>query len=337
MEPNQTTDAGLVVLNGPANAGKNALFGGNAGQRLMAANWNPNALRTNSVLLYDEWKHFDSQITAIARERLVVTQELLRRGLSYNLPNALGVLQLVWQTSGDINGAEVTMTGLPEADKDLPDFGIASMPIPMIHKEFRLDLRTLQASRNSQQPLDTTIAEIAMRKIAEKVESLIFSGLSIATSLGTIYGLLNHPNRNTGSVTATWTTATGAQILADVLAMMDKAIADNQFGPYMLFVPNVVFSNMNNDFKANSDKTILQRILEIPGIQGIMPTTQLTGTNVLLIQLTSDVVRMINGLAPTMVEWDSRGGFELNFMIFTIMLPQVRADYNNQSGIVHYS
>ena len=81
----------------------------------------------------------------------------------------------------------------------------------------------------------------------------------------------------------------------------------------------------------------MQRVMEVPGIQGIMPTNKLTGENVLMIQLTSDVIRMINGIQPMMVEWDSRGGFLLNFMIFCIILPQIRSDYAGQSGIMHYS
>ena len=333
MDPTNPT---VTVLN--SSGGTPSVLRGNCGQRLMAANWNPEALRTNTTLLYDEWKLFDSQITAIAREKLVITQLLMSRGLTFNLPNALGVLQLVWQTSGDINPAEVSMTGLPEADKDLPDFGINSIPIPMIHKEFRLDLRTLQASRRGQMPLDTTIADIAMRKIADFVEASIFTGISIATNIGTIYGLLNHTNRNTGSVSANWSSAaTGAQYVADTLAMQTALVGDNMFGPYVLFVPTAAYIRMGDDFKANSDRTILERLLAIPNIQGIVPTNRLTGTNVVMAQLTSDVIRMINGVAPTMVEWDGRGGFELNFMIFTILLPQVRADYLGQSGIAHYS
>ena len=54
-------------------------------------------------------------------------------------------------------------------------------------------------------------------------------------------------------------------------------------------------------------------------------------------QLTSDVFEMINGMAPTMVEWDSHGGFQHNFKIFSIMIPRVRANGDGQSGIVHIS
>jgi uncharacterized linocin/CFP29 family protein len=311
--------------------------GGSCARRLAANNWDPNALRTNATLMYDEWKVFDRQVTQIARERLMVTQELMGRGLTYPIANALGVIQLVWQTSGDLNPAEVTMTGLPEADKDQLDFGLASMPIPMIHKEFTLDLRYLETTRRMGNPIDTTMAEVAMRKVAEMVEAIIFTGLTIATNLGNIYGLLTHPNRTTGSVTVGWGTATGAQILADALAMVNALTTKNMFGPYLIFLPTGVFNNLYNDFKANGDDTIIDRLLKLPNIQGIMPTNRLTGNQVLMVQLTSDVIQIIDGIQPTMVEWEERGGFEINFMVFCILLPRVRADYAGQSGIAHWS
>lgn len=327
------TPAGIHVLNDKS--GSKGFMGGSAAKKLLLNG--VDSLRTNATLMYDEWKLFDNVVTRVARERLVVVQELMRRGLTYPIPNALGVLQLIWQTSGDLEEAEVSMTGLPESDADQLEFGLSSMPIPMIHKEFNLDLRQLMVSRNGGMPLDTTMAEIAMRKVAEKVEQIVFAGLNIAPNLGQVYGLLNHPNRTTGSVTASWATGTGAQIVADFIRATTALNAKNMFGPYMVFVSTAVFMRLSEDYKAESDKSILSRLLELPGIEGIMPTNRMTGTNVLFVQMTSDVIQMIDGIQPTMVEWEERGGFEINFMIFCILLPRIRADYALNSGIVHYS
>jgi uncharacterized linocin/CFP29 family protein len=212
------------------------------------------------------------------------------------------------------------------------------MPVPMIHKEFTYDLRYLRMTRRNGQQIDTVHGEIAARKVMEKIEGLILSGASIATNLGNIYGLLNQPQRNTGGVSANWATAaTGEQMVADVTAMITAAYADHMYGPYLLFVPTAVYIRMSEDYKVNGDLTILQRLMQIPGLDGILPSERLTGTTILLVQMTSDVLQLVDGIQPTMVEWDGRGGFELNFMIFAIMLPRVRADYNGQSGIVHFS
>jgi hypothetical protein len=120
--------------------------------------------------------------------------------------------------------------------------------------------------------------------------------------------------------------------------MVEDATVDNNMdGPFTLYVSRTVGNRLDEDYKANGDLTIRQRILQLDGIQSIMATGRLSGTSVLLVQTTSDVVQIIDGIQPTMVEWESHGGFQHNFKIFAIMLPRVRSDGFNQSGIVHYS
>lgn len=321
---------------------------GNVGQRLLHSNFDlsilrpvadpsVNGLAVNGTLLYDEWKLFDQTIQQVARERLLCVADLIQRGLVMNLPNAMGVMNLDWQrVVDDLVDAEVTMTGLPEATKDRQGFELLSMPIPIFHKEFYYNLRHLAAARRHGRNPDVSHAEVATRKLSEKIEYTLFNGLTIAGQ--TIYGLATHPDRTTGSVTASWATATGEQIVGDVIAMTtDAAVTNNMEGPYVLYVSRTVAMRLAEDYKANSDLTIRQRIMEIPGILAILPTGRLTGTNVILAQMTSDVVQMVNGIQPTMVEWDSHAGFQQNFKIFAIMLPRIRSDGFQQSGIVHYS
>lgn len=327
--------AGIDVLTGSRNGFAGA---GTVAQRLLQNGFSVNSLRTNGVLLRDEWKAFDNQVVQITRERLVAVNEVVRRGLVYNLPNALGVMTLEWEKAiDDLVSAEVTMSGLNEATKDYLSYGTEAMPIPIIHKEFFYNIRHVEAARRNGRNIETTHAEVATRKVAEMIEHILFNGLVIAQNVGPIYGLLNHPQRNTGSVTATWLTATGAQIVADVIEMIAVAATKNMNGPFVLFVPQLVGARLGEDYKVESDRTILDRLMAIPGLDAIISTTKLSGTNILLVQMTSDVIQMIDGIQPTMVEWDSRGGFQHNFKIISIMLPRVRAAGDGNSGIVHYS
>lgn len=316
--------------------GGSAIGAGPVAQRLMANNFNINALRTQSVLNRDEWKLFDNQVVQVARERLIIVQDLVSRGLVYNLRNALGVMQLEWATDGDIEPAEITMSGLPQASKDTWEHGYVSMPIPIIHKEFQYNLRQLMAARNNGRDLDATHGDLAARKVAEKIEEMVFVGANVSMNNGRIWGLTTHPNRNTGSMTAAWAVATGEQIVGDVLAAVQKEIDDFQQGPWIMYVPLTATARLANDYKANSDRTIRERIMEIEGIAAIRPTTKISA-GFLLVQLSSDTVQMINGFGPTMVEWETKGGFELNFKIMAIMVPRIRADRLGNSGIAHYS
>lgn len=327
------------------------IVSGSVGQRLMQAEFDINVLRpcadsihansglgVNGTLLYDEWKYFDTAVQQVAREKLPCVAGLIARGLVMDLPNALGVMDLQWErVKGDLLDAEVTMSGLPEAQKDRMEFETLHMPIPLFHKEFYYNLRHLTAARRNGRNPDVTHAQIATRKIAEKIENTLFSGLSIAGQ--TIYGLSNEPNRKTYSIPVSWLTATGEQIVLDIIAMIEVAsAANNNFeGPYILYVPRLVGARFGQDYKTQSDITLYERIKQIPGISDVQWTSRLSGTTVLLVQTTSDVIEMINGIQPTMVEWESHGGFQHNFKIIAIMLPLVRSDGWQQSGIVQAS
>jgi len=198
----------------------------------------------------------------------------------------------------------------------------------------------LLASRSLGQPLDLAQAERAARLVAEQTEAILFNGASVTVGGGTIQGYTTASNRNTGSLTADWTTATGEQVKDDVLSMVTALVGDNMYGPYWLYVPTDYFVALGDDFKSNSDKTTMQRILEIPGVEQVKASSNLTGGasgEVVLVQPTRDVVDLVIGAQPTTVQWETEGGMVSNFKVLSIMIPRIKSDANSQSGIAHYS
>lgn len=327
---------GIDFINVNANGAMQG--GGSVAMRLLASGGDFGALRTNAVLMRDEWKAFDNVVVDITRENLVAVAEFMNRGLTYNLPNALGVMTLEWQELiDDLADAEISMSGLNEATKDRLAWGTRTMPIPLIHKEFFYNLRHLEAARRNGRSVETDHAAIATRKVAEKVEAILFTGLTTASSSGVIYGLTNHPDRNTGGAALNWGTATGEQIVTEVIAMLGVMATKYMNGPFVLFIPLAYAARLGDDYKAASDRTIFERLMAIPQIQKIVATPKLASPNKLLIQMTSDVAQIVDGMQPTMVEWETRGGFEFTFKVVAIMLPRVRSSGNKVSGIVHYS
>ena len=55
----------------------------------------------------------------------------------------------------------------------------------------------------------------------------------------------------------------------------------------------------------------------------------------IMVQMTPDVARAVNGMDITTVQWESVGGMRLNFKVMAIQVPQLRADYDGRCGIVH--
>ena len=310
---------------------------GSIAARLLQSGFDPASLRTNDLLRRDEWIQYDQAIIEVARERLIGVADLLNAGLRYDIPNGLGTTRLEWERMGDMDAANINMSGVTEGDRDRVVFDLEFMPLPIIHKDFSLNIRVLEASRTTGQPLDVTQAAIAARKVADKTEDLLFNGSYIIGTQGSIYGYRTAPDRNTGSVTADWAAATGANIITDVLAMIDLMITDNMFGPYTIYVPYDAHTNMSNDFKTESDKTIMQRVLEVPGIAAVRPSAFIPSGEVIMVMLVRDVVDMVVGMQPTPLEWSEMGGLVTKFKVMSIMVPRMKSTYSGQSGIVHLS
>jgi len=320
------------------NSGGQLVAAGTVAQRMLASGFNTNSMRTCGVLQKDEWKAIDNAVLGVARTRLQAFEPLLSRGLRTDIPNGLGHTQIEWETSSDMTSAEVNMSGVTEGQRDRIVYATEAMPLPIIHKGFNINIRALQASRNKGLPLDTTQAQIAGRKVAEKVESILFAGAGLTVGSGVVYGLETHPQRNTGALTANWDgTATGEQIVGDVLSMIDALQAKNMYGPYGIYISEANYNRLGEDYKANSDKTILTRLMEIPSLAFIQPTSTITANNVIMLQLTQDVIDIIVGMQPTTLQWETDGGMVVHFRVMSIMVPRIRKDQLNQCGIAHYT
>lgn len=335
MDRLQSTEALLIGEKG------NQAFGSVA-QRLMQNNFNINALRTNDVLRKEEWVLFDQVVIDISRAQLVGVRDLMDRNLTLPIPDALGTTTVQYETVGDMSAAAIDMSGVAPTERDRVVFNLVQTPLPVIHKDFFLSLRNLHSGRRLGQPLDTTMASTAARRVLDAAEQMLFSGAAITTlaaaaGAGTIYGYTNFPTRQTGGVTSTWTTQAGAGILTDLLAMIGKAVGQAHFGPYMVYVPVAVYVHLLDDLKANSDISILQRILEIPEILSVRGTTQLTASNIVLVQASKDTIDWVDGLQPTTVMWETQGGMMVNFKVMMIGAPRPKSDAANNCGIVHYS
>lgn len=327
----------LDIIRGDGSGGFQAH--GDVASRLLANNMDVGALRTNAVLRKEEWQQFDSAVVEIARQRLVAVGQFNSLGLTYQLPNALGTMNLQWEDVTDMEPAEISMSGVTEGTEDRLEWSQKNMPIPIIHKDFRVNIRALEASRRLGVPLDTAQATMAGRLVAETVESLIFNGSNVTSQAGaSIFGLLTETNRNTGAPTANWDTlATGEQYVDDVIAMMQALQVDNMYGPYGLWVTYAAWNRMLDDFKVNSDKTTIQRLQEIPNLQFVLPSNNLPANTAVMHQLSNDVAQIVEGLQPTTIQWETQGGMVAHFKVMAIIVPRVRSTATNQSGVFHQS
>jgi hypothetical protein len=305
---------------------------------------------TNATLRRDEWKELDRVVMEVAREQLGGVADLEAAGLTYNLGNGLATTILEWHDISDNGEAEMTMDGVNRGRNSQPDFQFNYLPIPIVHYDFELNARHLAASRLMGNPLDTIGAERASRRVAEKIESMLFKsdatysfGEKDARGRNTIYSYTNFPDRNLMKMTTAWTNfsdsqAKGKKIVQDVLAMKQKSVDALHRGPWNLYIPSDYETLLDEDYSDDKGtNTIRQRILMIEGIKAVKVSTMLADNNVILVQMTRDVVRLVKGMGVQTVEWKSEGNLLTNYKVMTIQVPQIRSDQNGKCGIVHMS
>lgn len=296
-----------------------------------------------ATMTKDAWILLDRAIVEAAKPRLRAVSELRSRGLQFNIPNGMSKTVLQTQTQSDISEADISMNGVRQSQNDRPEFELGSLPLPIIHKDFSIYLRELAVSQNGGAPLDTTTAGLASRRVAELAEKLLIGTYgTYKFGGGTIYGLVNFPSRLTQALTDPTATAwTPEDTVAEVLSMKQKSQDAYHYGPWILFNSAAWDEYLDADYSVsggnNPNQTLRERILKIKDIVDCVTLDYLTDFQLVLVQLTPDVVREVIGMEITTLQWESNGGLELNFKVMAIMVPQLRADINGNTGVVHGS
>ena len=300
---------------------------------------------TNATLRRDEWKLLDSAVTGIAESRLGGVADLVANGLTYNLGNAMGTTVLeTHDVAGDLT-AELTMDGLTRGENNRPNYQHNYLPIPIIHVDYEINSRALAASRNMGNAIDTTLAERAARGVNLKLEQMLFTNVTYAygetdsRTRNSIYSYINFPDRNQVTLSTDWddSAKTAAGIYAEVLNMVQTSINNYHYGPWMLYIPTAYQTVLEEDYEtgAVNGLTIRERIMKIDGLKGIKVVDTLTADNVLLVQMTSDVVRLVRGMGIQNIEWSEEGRFINKFKVITIQVPQIRSTQAGSCRIVH--
>lgn len=299
----------------------------------------PEALRSCDTLSHEAWIHFDDEIGREGIIRLRAVADLIERGLTDPVPNAMGQPLIQFQKISDMEPAQVSLDATARTESHRITVEQGFLPLPIIHSDWDVGIRELAASRDSDIPLESTQAGLAGRRVAERMEDLLINGGPTFEG-NAIFGYLTHPDRNTAGfgVNGNWSQAakTGDNILTDVLTMKQGSIDDRFYGPWGLYVPTAYDTVLDGEFSDQYPRTIRSRLLEVEGLESIRVVDQLPDDNIAFVQLTSDVVKIKDGEPMQTVQWDVLPG-AVTFRAMAIQVPLIRSTKANRSGVFHMS
>lgn len=297
-------------------------------------------LNAHATLRKDEWKVLDDAIVVAAKERLRAVADLRGAGLTFNIPNGMSKTVLETESVSDITAATISMDPARQSEGDRPEYDLTNLPLPVIHKDFYFNARQVAVSRNQGTPIDTTTAQLAARRVAEEAEKLVIgvSTHDIKFGGGQIYGYTNFPQRITSVdlIRPTDSSWTPKLFIQQILQMRQASIDARHYGPWVMYVAPNWDLYLDEDYsEQKGDNTVRDRVKAINGISDIRTLDHMEDFDIVLVQQTSDVARLVIGMDVTTVQWESMGGMRLHYKVMAIMVPQLRSDFYGKTGIVH--
>ena len=295
-------------------------------------------VNADTTLLPDEWKQLDDAVIEVGREELTVYNYFVGKGLTKPLKNAFGTTVLQWQTISDSQSAIMSMDAVARGQGDRVQYADKFLPIPILHADYEINARFLAVSRKDGNGVDVEEAANAARRIMEKKEDLLIGSATYTFGGGTMYTLLNFPDRNQVVITDWNASATTDAMIIDDVRQLKRANKDAFHGGNgVLIIPSDYEDKLGEDYSVSGGSlmTIRERIMKLGGITDILVSERLADNNILFVELNKRTIEIVTGMSLTNIYWETEGGMVGKYKLMEITVPRLKADYNGKCGIAH--
>lgn len=309
-----------------------------------SSNLVPDFIKNATALPMESWKELDGSITKARDKYTALVADLMNEGLSETI-NDYGAMVYYRQKIGNEGNAVQDMSGLALNPKQESAVDADAVPLPVTYWDFDIDYRTeamwnrgAYGDGKGSFNINQFQLDLASRKVAEKLEDVAFNG-GMTYGGATVYGATTFPDRiDDGDLSANWQTATGAEIVKDVVAMREKLKENKYIGvPFNLYVNPADTVKFETDYDATSKTTIRERIEKINGLKAIRESDFVPEGTSIVLALDKTVVTNIVGAGMQAVTWVDYGGLVNKFKVMTIQSPLWTSDANGKCGLVAYS
>lgn len=281
----------------------------------------------------DAWGQWATMGIEVARDELAVFNSLSGVARGVDMAILVDYFQTISDSSEDVN---VTIDGRGKAKTDQPVIDYHGTPLPIFDANCEFGWRQMLTMQRAGGNLQSAAMNNKVRHVSEKLEDMCINGLDIDVGGAKVYGLLNHPQRNTRSTGVTLNGATGTEWMAEINATLKLLHGDNFRQSITIYLNwDDYFYASNTDFSTQyPNKTILQRVMEIAGIEAIVPASRIPASAIVGLVRRSSVVEMLNGM-PIVNRPKNRLNPEDDYVFQTLAAQaiQLKFDANGQMGL----
>jgi len=188
------------------------------------------------VLPPETYMKIKEGMVANARKHSIARQIIGVRPLNAGV----GLQQWTYDTLTEVSDAQITYA-FTETGEDVADFGRSHVPIPVIHKEFRIGFRDIVAAQRGGYPLQSATADSASYKVMLQENAMLLNGYAADGTNYDIKGLYQSAG-NTETTSKDFETAGNA--MSKVQLAITKMLEDDIYGPYNLVLNPVQFMQL---------------------------------------------------------------------------------------------
>ena len=276
--------------------------------------------RTDAPITAEQYKYIDETVKITARKAMIG-----RRLMPIFGPLGFGKQAATYDKLTEVADADLNFAWRVSVSEDIANLARTTVPVPVLHKPFRVNRRSLMASRTSGTPIDVATARSAAYKVAKLEDELIIDGYAADTSTYDIKGLYQ---ANIGNViTGSQWTAAPEDAITDTAQGIAYLMGVNIDPPYHWVLHPTQYAEMINvGASAHTNALVSDTVKKMLGGGNIFWSTVLTaGTGFMVAAGDRGYFDLAVGvdLTTEVEELSLREGKDLFGLIYECVVPRI--------------
>lgn len=305
-----------------------------------------NAMASNqSTLERDEYETLSDRIIRTFKRNLVGLDDLQAQGLTRNISLATQVD--LWQTVSEVTEADITMDGEDQANNDGIEYTTDGVPVPIVHKDFRIPQRELETSRRMNNDLRTDTAAEVSRAVAEMANQMLFQGWNPAvdTARGDSWQVYGYTDSEVSTNVSGSDFGTEDNIRDAFVGAIDALTDDNNQEPqgdgFLTYLSQTQYRQYRSAIDPDGDGnlTVRERVedefdMELGAVKSV-PDYVLPDGEMVMVNPTPDVVELALAEDMQTLEWTSGSGMTNFYKVLWAGAPEIKTDSRGNVGVAH--